>query len=131
MTRRPRDRIPRDDASKRPELKSRQRPASPAVDVSGNNTLRGPAASPFAVPAGAAPFSKLAGHSFVFVGGMPQSGTSFLRQLVLANSKIASGQDKCRRTTRCEFSNIEGQWLLDSTDLSRRTCERPTVQATS
>ena len=61
----------------------------------------------------APPYEAIHGHTLVFVGGLPQSGTSFLRQLVVGNGNIASGQDACRRTTRCEMSNIEGQWLLD------------------
>ena len=51
-------------------------------------------------------------HSFVFVGGVPQSGTSLLRTLI-ASSELISGQDSCLATTRCFETNVEGQWLLD------------------
>jgi hypothetical protein len=55
----------------------------------------------------------MAGHRFVFVGGLPQSGTSVLRQLLLL-PKSASGQDSCKHSTNCRVSNVEGQWLLQS-----------------
>jgi hypothetical protein len=51
-------------------------------------------------------------HAFVFVGGVPQSGTSLARSIVAASS-LVSGQDSCLATTRCFENNVEGQWLLD------------------
>ena len=46
---------------------------------------------------------ELSKHAMVFIGGVPQSGTSFLRTLV-ASSPFISGQDKCLATTRCWVS---------------------------
>ena len=93
-------------------------------------------------------------HSFVFIGGMPQSGTSLLRRYtwgqntacpqphpyaapsphhhgpprprsLVASSPYVSGQDRCLGSTRCWETNIEGQWLVDS-DLGWSDAERST-----
>ena len=56
------------------------------------------------------PITEIASHSFIFVGGLPQSGTSLLRQMLL--TPLSSGMDSCERSTRCHMTNIEGQWLL-------------------
>ena len=42
--------------------------------------------------------AEVARHELVFVGGMPNSGTSFVRGL-LASEGVGKGQDVCRRTT--------------------------------
>lgn len=55
--------------------------------------------------------AEVARHELVFVGGMPNSGTSFVRGL-LASEGVGKGQDVCRRTTNCLVMNVEGQWLL-------------------
>lgn len=49
-------------------------------------------------------------HSYIFVAGLGQSGTSLLRQLLLIPS--SSGLDSCMDTTTCHKFNAEGQWLL-------------------
>ena len=38
-------------------------------------------------------------HAFIFIGGMPQSGTSFMRHLVKGSS-FATGMDSCEKVTR-------------------------------
>ena len=54
---------------------------------------------------------EVARHSMIFVAGSPNSGTSLLRTLV-AQAGLAEGMDRCTETTRCVYTNIEGQWLL-------------------
>jgi hypothetical protein len=44
------------------------------------------------------PLTELGEHALVFVGGMPQSGTSLARELLLTPS--SSGMDSCMKSTR-------------------------------
>jgi hypothetical protein len=57
------------------------------------------------------PLVELPKHALVFVGGLPQSGTSLVREL-LSGTPSSSGMDTCTKSTRCSLTNIEGQWLL-------------------
>lgn len=53
-------------------------------------------------------------HSFIFVSGWPQSGTSLLQQLFSVTPSISSMVEKCENALgkRCVQFNHEGQWLL-------------------
>ena len=62
---------------------------------------------------------KLETRAFIFVGGMPQSGTSFVRQ-ILKTPSFCSGMDSCEKNTRCAVFNIEGQWLLEPSKMKER-----------
>jgi hypothetical protein len=57
------------------------------------------------------PYDQFKNHRFIFVGGSPQSGTSFLRKLLVTNH--SSGQEKCMQYSLYKNTNVEGQWLLD------------------
>ena len=56
-------------------------------------------------------------HSFVFIGGWPQSGTSFIHQLLSQNEKLTSSMipqcEKILGAKRCQSWNHEGQWVLE------------------
>ena len=53
-------------------------------------------------------------HSFVFLTGWPQSGTSLVQQFMSACSDISTMMQKCedKLGKRCVSWNHEGQWLL-------------------
>lgn len=53
-------------------------------------------------------------HSFVFISGWPQSGTSFLHQVFTLNPLISSMVENCEKILgkRCINWNHEGQWLI-------------------
>jgi len=53
-------------------------------------------------------------HSFVFISGWPQSGTSFLHQVFTLNPLISSMVENCEKLLgkRCINWNHEGQWLI-------------------
>ncbi|KAJ1418637.1 hypothetical protein B484DRAFT_400409 [Ochromonadaceae sp. CCMP2298] len=55
-------------------------------------------------------------HSFVFISGWPQSGTSLLQQILHLHPMVSTMVDQCQRLVgkRCENFNHEGQWLLPS-----------------
>jgi hypothetical protein len=56
-------------------------------------------------------------HSFIFVTGWPQSGTSFIHQLLSQNQQSISSMIKlCEKilgSRRCQSWNHEGQWMID------------------
>jgi hypothetical protein len=61
--------------------------------------------------------SFVSNHTFVFIGGWPQSGTSFIHQLLSQNTKLTSSMIQlCERilgAKRCQSWNHEGQWILE------------------
>lgn len=63
---------------------------------------------------------KCRNHTFIFVSGWPQSGTSLLHKMVSLHSHISTMMEKCLEihAKRCENWNYEGQWLLNSTTRS-------------
>ena len=52
----------------------------------------------------------LGNHSFLFVSGMPQSGTSLMEHL-LGAAGTTSGLKTCLKATRCHSFNVEGDWM--------------------
>lgn len=56
-------------------------------------------------------------HTFLFVSGWPQSGTSMVHKMVSLHPHISTVMEKCLKIhgKRCENWNYEGQWLLNST----------------
>jgi hypothetical protein len=59
----------------------------------------------------------VANHSFVFIGGWPQSGTSLIHQLLSQNQRLVSSMiplcEELLGAKRCQSWNHEGQWILD------------------
>jgi hypothetical protein len=59
----------------------------------------------------------VANHSFVFIGGWPQSGTSLIHQLLSQNQRLVSSMiplcEEILGANRCQSWNHEGQWILD------------------
>lgn len=53
-------------------------------------------------------------HSFVFISGWPQSGTSFVHQVFTLNKDMSTMVEKCEAKLgkRCINWNHEGQWLI-------------------
>lgn len=53
-------------------------------------------------------------HSFVFISGWPQSGTSFIHQVFSLHKDVSTMVEKCenRLGKRCINWNHEGQWLI-------------------
>jgi hypothetical protein len=53
-------------------------------------------------------------HSFVFVSGWPQSGTSFVHQIFTMHPQMSTMVEKCESILgkRCINWNHEGQWLI-------------------
>ena len=57
----------------------------------------------------------VANHSFVFVSGWPQSGTSLVHQVLNAHDGVGSMIRMCEQILgekRCVSFNHEGQWIL-------------------
>lgn len=53
-------------------------------------------------------------HSFVFISGWPQSGTSFVHQIFTLSQEMSTMVEKCESLLgkRCVNWNHEGQWLI-------------------
>ena len=54
-------------------------------------------------------------HSFVFISGWPQSGTSLVHQVLNAHEAVGSMIEMCEKILgekRCVSFNHEGQWML-------------------
>lgn len=54
-------------------------------------------------------------HSFVFISGWPQSGTSLVHQILSFHKSVSSMISSCERiigTKHCVGFNHEGQWIL-------------------
>jgi hypothetical protein len=53
-------------------------------------------------------------HSFVFISGWPQSGTSFVHQIFTMHPQMSTMVEKCESILgkRCINWNHEGQWLI-------------------
>lgn len=58
--------------------------------------------------------SMLLNHSYVFISGWAQSGTSFVHQILDQHSMVSSMIQKCEAKLgkRCVNWNHEGQWIL-------------------
>jgi hypothetical protein len=61
--------------------------------------------------------SFVSNHSFVFVTGWPQSGTSLVQQFLTSCPNLSTMVEKCELLLgkRCINWNHEGQWLLRGT----------------
>lgn len=53
-------------------------------------------------------------HSFIFISGWPQSGTSFVHQVFTLNKEMSTMVENCETKLgkRCINWNHEGQWLI-------------------
>lgn len=62
-------------------------------------------------------FAYVANHTFVFITGWPQSGTSFVHQLLAQHQSLVSSMislcEKQLGAKRCQSWNHEGQWMID------------------
>lgn len=59
-------------------------------------------------------YGYLQNHTFVFISGWPQSGTSFLNQIFSVTPNASTMVEKCDKIigAKCLNWNHEGQWLL-------------------
>eukprot|EP01038_Epipyxis_sp_PR26KG_P004734 gene4734-6641_t len=62
----------------------------------------------------------LMNHSFIFISGWPQSGTSLLQKIMTISPNISTMVEKCelKLGNRCKNWNHEGQWLLNGNSRS-------------